>query len=119
MANLSEWKKKLEKRVTLHTIISVTENGIPEWDGFSWSLRDSVKLILPVIYGVFVLAFGIFMIMIQKSYVSENLSPNKFVDVSKILFCKFSFENLFFTLFSFSLKMYIGIYWTVAHLEKF
>ena len=83
MANLSEWKRKLEKRITLHTIISVTENGIPEWDNFSWSPRDSVKLILPVIYGVFVLAFGLFMISIEKSYyVSEKLSPNKFVDVS-------------------------------------
>ena len=95
MANLSEWKRKLEKRVTLHTIISVTENGIPEWNNFSWSPRDSVKLILPVIYGVFVLAFGIFMIMIQKSYISEKLSPNKFVDVSKILF-HLQFTNLKF-----------------------
>ena len=52
----------------------------------------------------------------------ENFPFDKHVcilEVSKIPFCKFSFENLFFTLFSFSLKMNIGITWTVAHLEKF
>ena len=54
--------RKRRNSLALATVLQITKPMMPKWDLSSWTLRDPLTLVSPVIYGVFIFKIGLFTI---------------------------------------------------------